>query len=136
MRKSGRSRCRGPPRSRLRRHARLRKKVRGTPDARAWSVKRSSRHILVQLIDDLPAHVGRGVDAGGRRAGVDGDKKAQAAKVGELVADPGPEAGVDRGGVRPRRLHYHGRDRGAGRRAREGGWSSDDSHDRTMEGIV
>ncbi|PRC62897.1 50S ribosomal protein L18, partial [Mycobacterium sp. ITM-2017-0098] len=39
--------------SRLRRHARLRKKVAGTADRPRLVVNRSARHIHVQLVDDL-----------------------------------------------------------------------------------
>ena len=38
--------------SRLRRHNRLRKRVAGTPERPRLVVKRSSRHIHVQLVDD------------------------------------------------------------------------------------
>src|SRR6185436_6941633 len=43
-------------RSRTRRHARLRKKVSGTPARPRLVVNRSSRHIVVQLIDDVAGH--------------------------------------------------------------------------------
>ena len=39
--------------SRLRRHARLRKKIAGTAERPRLVVHRSSRHIHVQLVDDL-----------------------------------------------------------------------------------
>jgi len=105
-----------------RRHARLRKKVSGSPERPRLAVKRSSRHILVQLIDDL---AGRTLaSASTMEADVralDGDKKARAAKVGELVAARAREAGVtavvfDRGG-----FGYHGRVAALADAAREGG---------------
>ncbi len=77
-----------------RRHARLRKKVQGTPDRPRLAVKRSSRHILVQLIDDLAGHTiaaASSLEADVR--GMDGDKKARAAEVGKLVAARAREAG-------------------------------------------
>ena len=73
--------------SRIRRHARLRKKISGTPVRPRLAVNRSSRHITVQLIDDLAGHTlafVSSLDAEVR--GVEGDKKAKAAKVGELIA--------------------------------------------------
>src|SRR6266705_5951139 len=93
-----------------RRHARLRKKVRGTPERPRLAVKRSSRHIVVQLIDDLAGHTiaaASSLEADVRA--LDGDKKARAAEVGKLVAARAREAGVttvvfDRGGY-----DYHGR---------------------------
>ena len=104
-----------------RRHARLRKKVRGSAERPRLAVKRSSRHILVQVIDDLSGHTlaaASTMEADVRA--LDGDKKARAAKVGELVAARAREAGVtavvfDRGGY-----NYHGRDRRAGRRRPRG----------------
>lgn len=69
------------------RHFRLRKKVSGTPERPRLSVKRSSRHIHVQLIDDLAGKTlaaASSIEADVRAAG--GDKSAQARKVGELIA--------------------------------------------------
>jgi large subunit ribosomal protein L18 len=105
-----------------RRHARLRKKVQGTPDRPRLAVKRSSRHILVQLIDDLAGHTiaaASSLEVDVRE--MDGDKKARAAEVGKLVATRAREAGVttvvfDRGGY-----DYHGRIAALADAAREGG---------------
>jgi large subunit ribosomal protein L18 len=105
-----------------RRHARLRKKVQGTPDRPRLAVKRSSRHILVQLIDDLAGHTiaaASSLETDVRE--MDGDKKARAAEVGKLVAARAREAGVttvvfDRGGY-----DYHGRIAALADAAREGG---------------
>ena len=108
--------------SRLRRHNRLRKRVSGTPERPRLAVKRSSRHIHVQLIDDT---VGRTVasastmDASLR--GAEGDKSAQARKVGALIAERAQAAGIaavvfDRGGNR-----YAGRIAALAEGAREGG---------------
>ena len=105
-----------------RRHARLRKKVQGTAQRPRLAVKRSSRHIVVQLIDDLAGHTlasASSLEADVR--GLDGDKKARAAAVGKLVAERAREAGVtavvfDRGG-----FDYHGRIAALADAAREGG---------------
>jgi large subunit ribosomal protein L18 len=107
---------------RVRRHARLRKKVEGTPVRPRLVVTRSSRHITAQVIDDLAGHTlahASSMEADIR--GLEGDKKAQAAKVGELVASRSKEAGIDavvfdRGGRR-----YHGRIAQLADAAREGG---------------
>jgi large subunit ribosomal protein L18 len=104
------------------RHARLRKKVRGTAERPRLAVKRSSRHIVVQLIDDLAGRTlasASSLEADVR--GLDGDKKARAAAVGKLVAERAREAGVtavvfDRGG-----FDYHGRIAALADAAREGG---------------
>jgi large subunit ribosomal protein L18 len=105
-----------------RRHSRLRKKVNGSAQRPRLAVKRSSRHIVVQVIDDVAGHTLASastleVDV---RA-MDGDKKARAARVGELVAARAREAGVtavvfDRGGY-----DYHGRVAALADAAREGG---------------
>ena len=70
-------------RSRTRRHARLRKKVSGTPARPRLVVNRSSRHIVVQLIDDVACHTlaAASTHEADVRA-IEGDKKAKATKVG------------------------------------------------------
>ena len=105
-----------------RRHARLRKKVIGSAERPRLAVKRSSRHILVQVIDDVAGHTlasASSLEADVRA--LDGDKKARAAKVGELVASRAKEAGIsavvfDRGGN-----DYHGRIAALADAARAGG---------------
>jgi large subunit ribosomal protein L18 len=96
--------------SKARRHFRLRKKVSGTPERPRLVVTRSSRHIVAQLVDDLAGRTVAGATSleADVRA-VEGDKKAKAAKVGELLAARAKDAGVakvvfDRGGN-----VYHGR---------------------------
>jgi large subunit ribosomal protein L18 len=108
--------------SRARRHARLRKKVFGSAERPRLAVHRSSRHIVVQLIDDAAGRTlaaASSLEADVRS--LEGDKKARAAKVGELVAARAREAGVtavvfDRGGY-----DYHGRIAALADAAREGG---------------
>ena len=110
--------------SRLRRQMRGRKKVYGTNERPRLVVTRSSKHISVQVVDDL---VGKTVasassmEADLRTFG--GDKKAKAKKVGELVAARAKDAGIeavvfDRGGNK-----YHGRVAAIAEGAREGGLS-------------
>jgi large subunit ribosomal protein L18 len=108
--------------ARTRRHFRLRKKVAGSPDRPRLVVNRSSRHIVAQIVDDL---AGKTVaSASSLEADVralDGDKKARAAKVGQLVAARAKEAGIgkvvfDRGGY-----DYHGRIAALADAAREAG---------------
>jgi large subunit ribosomal protein L18 len=90
--------------AKARRHFRLRKKISGTDQRPRLVVKRSSRHIAVQLIDDLVGHTlasASTLEADVRA--LDGDKKAKAAKVGELLAARAKDAGIsavvfDRGG--------------------------------------
>jgi large subunit ribosomal protein L18 len=108
--------------ARARRHARLRKKISGTPERPRLVVNRSARHMVAQVIDDVAGHTV--ASASSMEADVramDGDKKARAAKVGELVAARAKSAGVnavvfDRGGY-----DYHGRIAALADAAREGG---------------
>ena len=109
-------------RARTRRHARLRKKVSGTQARPRLVVNRSSRHTVVQLIDDVAGHTlaaASTLEADVRELA--GDKKAKAARVGELIAARAREAGVtavvfDRGGYL-----YHGRIAALADAARAGG---------------
>ncbi|WP_460890564.1 50S ribosomal protein L18 [Promicromonospora xylanilytica] len=108
--------------ARQRRHLRLRKKIAGTAARPRLVVTRSSRHMVVQVVDD---NVGKTVASASTleadlRA-FDGDKTAKARKVGELVAERAKAVGVDtvvfdRGGNK-----YHGRVAAVADGAREGG---------------
>jgi large subunit ribosomal protein L18 len=90
--------------SRLRRHARLRKKIAGTAERPRLVVNRSSRHIHVQLVNDLEGvtlAAASSIEADVRA--VDGDKKAHSVRVGQLIAERAKAAGIeeavfDRGG--------------------------------------
>ncbi|GGZ91066.1 50S ribosomal protein L18 [Streptomyces echinoruber] len=105
-----------------RRHIRIRKKVSGTAERPRLVVTRSNRHIVAQVIDDLKGHTlasASSMDASIR--GTEGDKSAQAVKVGALVAERAKAAGVeavvfDRGGNR-----YAGRIAALADAAREAG---------------
>jgi large subunit ribosomal protein L18 len=107
---------------RLRRHRRVRKKVRGTAERPRLAIHRSNKHISAQVIDDV---AGRTLAAASTtepdlRSGATGNRDA-AAKVGSLVAERAKAAGItavvfDRGGYR-----YHGRVAAVADAAREGG---------------
>lgn len=88
------------------RHARVRKKISGTPEMPRLSVYRSLKHIQVQVIDDV---AGRTLCAASTlEKGIQDqlnelDKKGAAKLVGKLVAERALEAGIktvvfDRGG--------------------------------------
>ena len=82
--------------SRLRRHARLRKKISGTAERPRLVVNRSSRHIHVQLVNDLngtTVAAASSIEADVR--GLNGDKKARSVRVGQLIAERAKAAGVD-----------------------------------------
>jgi large subunit ribosomal protein L18 len=109
-------------RQRLRRHARLRKKISGTAERPRLVVHRSSRHIHVQLVNDLTGTTvaaASSIEADVR--GVEGDKKAHSVRVGQLIAERAKAAGIntvvfDRGGYT-----YGGRIAALADAAREGG---------------
>src|SRR5512133_1988300 len=81
--------------SRLRRQVRGRKKVSGTAERPRLVVTRSSKHISVQVVDDLQ---GRKLASASTMEAdvrsVEGDKSAKARRVGELVAERAKAAGV------------------------------------------
>jgi len=82
--------------SRLRRHARLRKKISGTPERPRLVVHRSARHIHVQLVNDengTTVAAASSIEADVR--GLQGDKKAHSVRVGQLIAERAKAAGID-----------------------------------------
>ena len=109
--------------ARLRRHRRVRGKIRGSAERPRLLVFRSNRGVFAQLIDD---------DAGRTLAAASwlelpksfkGDKTEQAAEVGKQLAEAAKKAGIetavfDRGGYL-----YHGRVKALADGAREGGLS-------------
>ena len=109
-------------RARLRRQARGRKKLDGTAERPRLVVTRSSKHITVQVVDDL---VGKTLASASTMEtdlrNLEGDKTAKAKRVGELVAERAKAAGIegvvfDRAGNQ-----YHGRVAALADGARAGG---------------
>jgi large subunit ribosomal protein L18 len=110
--------------ARLRRHARVRKNVSGTAERPRLCVFRSLKHMHTQIIDDVQGHTlvaASSLDAEVQTKASGKDKSAQAAMVGELLAERATEAGIkqvvfDRGGYQ-----YHGRVKALAEAARKGG---------------
>lgn len=108
---------------RVRKHARVRKKVAGTTAKPRLNVYRSSKHIYAQLVDDdngntLASASSLSTELEGLKTGA--DKKA-AREVGKLIAKKAKEKSIekavfDRGGY-----VYHGRIKELAEGAREGG---------------
>jgi large subunit ribosomal protein L18 len=104
--------------ARIRRHARVRKKVRGEAERPRLAVFRSNRHIYAQLIDDRAARtIASASDAEVKAA----NPTERAKAVGELLATRAKDAGIDtavfdRGG-----FQFHGRVAAVAAGAREGG---------------
>lgn len=106
--------------ARARRHFRIRKTLRGTPQTPRLVVHRTARHLHAQLIDDLAGHTLAAASTMEIRD-AEGDKKARGAEVGKLIAQRAQEAGIeavvfDRAGYK-----YHGRVAAFADAAREGG---------------
>ena len=108
--------------ARVRRQVRGRKRIFGTAERPRLVVTRSSRHILVQVIDDT-----RGVTLASASSmeadlrAASGDKSAKAKDVGKLIGERAKKAGVsnvvfDRAGHQ-----YHGRIAALADGARESG---------------
>ena len=105
-------------------HARIRKRLAGTPVRPRIAVFRSQSHIYAQVVDDMAGHTL--CAAGSRDKEVRADHKrgsgvAAAKAVGTLLARRAIEKGIaavvfDRGGFK-----YHGRVKALADAAREGG---------------
>ena len=88
------------------RHARVRKKISGTPEMPRLSVYRSLKHIQVQLIDDVAGKTlaaASTMEKGIQEQLNELDKKGAAKLVGKTVAERAMQAGIkqvvfDRGG--------------------------------------
>ncbi len=107
--------------ARLKRHARVRSKVSGTPDCPRLDVFRSAKHIYVQVIDDVNGVTLASASTVEKDFGAYGGNKEAAKKVGEMIAKRALEKGIenvvfDRGGY-----IYHGRVKELAAGAREGG---------------
>src|SRR5260370_19083286 len=94
--------------ARIRRHRRVRKKIRGTPERPRLSVFRSARHVYAQVIDDVHGQTlaTASTTESALRSGGGGTVDAAKA-VGKLVGDRARAAGIssvvfDRGG-----FHFH-----------------------------
>jgi large subunit ribosomal protein L18 len=112
-----------------------RKKINGTTERPRLVVTRSSKHITVQVVDDLQGKTlayASSMEADLRS--LEGDKTAKARKVGERVAERAKAAGVseavfDRAGNK-----YHGRVAALAEGAREGGLTFRSREDQQRQG--
>ena len=88
------------------RHARVRKKISGTPEMPRLSVYRSNKHIQAQIIDDVKGVTlvaASTLDAALKGQLEEVDKKGAAKLVGKLLGERAVQAGIknvvfDRGG--------------------------------------
>ena len=106
------------------RHARVRKKISGTPDRPRLCVYRSNMHIYAQIIDDVAGNTLVAASTVEKEIAAqlsELDKKGAAKLVGKIVAERAVKAGIsevvfDRGGY-----IYTGRVAELAAGAREGG---------------
>jgi large subunit ribosomal protein L18 len=109
---------------RVRRHARVRKVVKGTAERPRLNVFRSEKHIYAQLVDDIRGQTlvaASSLHKELREKLKTGANRAAAREVGKLIARMAREKNVtkvvfDRGGYL-----YHGRVKELAEGAREGG---------------
>jgi large subunit ribosomal protein L18 len=106
---------------RRRRHRRVRGKVSGTAERPRLVVTRSNRGIVAQLVDDTNGRTVASATWLQVTKSLKGNKTAQAAEVGKLLAQNAKAAKIgnvvfDRGGYL-----YHGRVKALADAAREGG---------------
>ena len=107
--------------ARQRRHRRVRKRIRGAADRPRLAVYRSNRHIYAQLVDDMTGRTLLSASSLEADAAGEGDKKAAAKRVGELIARRAKEAGLERAVLDRGGRLYHGRVRSVAEAARKGG---------------
>jgi large subunit ribosomal protein L18 len=108
--------------ARARRHLRVRKKVTGTAARPRLTVTRSARHVFAQLVDDRAGRTlasASTLESGIRNA--EGDKKAKAKQVGQLLAGRARDAGISAAVFDRAGYAYHGRVAALADGAREGG---------------
>ena len=107
--------------ARLKRHARVRKKISGTAAHPRLNVFRSTKHIYAQLIDDVAGVTLASASSMEKGFEGFGGNKEAAKKVGMAIARKAQEKGIseivfDRSGY-----IYHGRVKELAEGAREGG---------------
>ncbi|MFO7281618.1 MAG: 50S ribosomal protein L18 [Thermoanaerobacterales bacterium] len=107
--------------ARIRRHRRVRKRVRGTPERPRLAVYRSNKHISAQVIDDTAGVTLAAASTYEADLRASSSNKEGAAAVGRRVAERARAAGIervvfDRGG-----FLYHGRVAALADAAREAG---------------
>ncbi|HOJ35048.1 MAG: 50S ribosomal protein L18 [Clostridiales bacterium] len=107
--------------ARIKRHKRVRAKVKGTPECPRLNVFRSLKHIYAQLIDDVngvtlvsASTVEKGFE------GYGGNVEA-ARKVGKLIAERAAEKNIEKVVFDRSGYIYHGRVKSLAEGAREGG---------------
>ena len=108
---------------RLKRKERIRRKLSGTPERPRLTVYKSLKHIYAQVVDDASGRtVAFASSLSKELKGKDeGDKKADAKRVGKLIAEKCMAAKVDQVVFDRNGFPYHGRIAAVADAAREAG---------------
>ena len=107
--------------ARQRRHRRVRGKVAGTAERPRLVVTRSNRGIVAQLVDDSNGRTLASASWLQAKRSSKGNKTAQAAEVGKLLAQNAKAAKIDNVVFDRAGYLYHGRVKALAEAAREGG---------------
>ncbi len=106
----------------LRRRRHVRSKIVGTPERPRLSVRRSSKHIYAQLIDDLAGATLAAASTCGKAAAVKYGGNIKAAQaVGKKIAEVAKGKGIAKVAFDRGHYRYHGRVKALADAAREGG---------------
>jgi large subunit ribosomal protein L18 len=114
------------PRSaaRIKRQARIRKKIKGTPQRPRLSVFRSAKHVYAQVIDDTAGATlvtASSVEKDFKAQDKFENKRAAAAYVGKMVAQRALDKGIQQVVFDRNGFLYHGRIKALSDGAREAG---------------
>ena len=110
--------------SRLKRHARLRRRVQGTPERPRLQVHRTLHHIYAILVDDTKGHTIAASSTREKTLGSDLKSKTNieaAKRVGAEIAAKAKGKGITAVVFDTSGLKYHGRVAALAQAAREGG---------------
>lgn len=109
--------------ARLKRKNRIRRKLSGTPERPRLTVYKSLNHIYAQVVDDLAGRTLAFASSLSKelKGKTEGDKKADAARVGKLIAEKAQAAKVEQVVFDRNGFPYHGRIAAVAKAAREAG---------------
>jgi large subunit ribosomal protein L18 len=108
---------------RLKRKDRIRRKLSGTAERPRLTVYKSLKHIYAQVVDDTTGRTLAFASSLSKelKGNTEGDKKAEAKRVGALIAQKCKAANVDAVVFDRNGFPYHGRIAAVADAAREGG---------------
>ena len=110
--------------ARIKRRARIRKKIKGTSQRPRLSIFRSARHVYAQIVDDTQGATlatASSVEKAFKEQSKFESKKAAAAFVGKLIAQRALDKGIKKVVFDRNGFLYHGRVKAVSDGAREAG---------------